>query len=322
MHLKPYISLVTKVLLLLVLTFYFYPSDGQTTPQFPVSYRVFNPVIFNPAIAGSKDFFSIDLLAGKYGESNSQLLSGNARLTKKAPEYFSSYNSPEFTNIGIGGYLFNEKTDSIRTLGISGTGSYHIQLDDNALSFLSFGVTAKVLYNDYQGNPDLSKPAKSTTYPNFDVGIYYYNTNLFAGLSATNLLGNPETPDSTGFTTLAVSRQLFLQVGYKFVISKSLNIIIEPSLIVNSDDSFSGEVTDMIKPSLRLYAGKFSLGTFFNDFDNTSFFFQFKYPKFYVGTYFEMVNGSPFYKSPIRAELTLGLNISAIKSGFSRENHW
>jgi hypothetical protein len=35
-----------------------------------------------------------------------------------------------------------------------------------------------------------------------------------------------------------------------------------------------------------------------------------------------MHNGSPFYKMPLRAEVVLGLNISAIKSGISRQNHW
>ncbi|HUX57770.1 MAG TPA: PorP/SprF family type IX secretion system membrane protein [Bacteroidales bacterium] len=322
MHPKPYISGVTKVLLLFVLTFCFKPVDGQTMPQYPISYRVFNPFVFNPAIAGSKDFFSVDLLAGKYGKSNSQLLSGNARLSKSTPDYFSSSDVPEFTNIGVGGYLFNELIDSTRNIGFSGAGSYHIQLDEDALSFLSVGVAVKAVYNDYPGNTDLGKPAKTTFYPNVDFGIYYYNANLFAGLSATNLLGNPETPDSTGFSTFAVSRQFFLQIGYKFVISKALNIILEPSLIVNTDDSFSGEITDMIKPALKLYGDRFCVGTYFNDFDNTSFFFQYKYPKFYIGTYFEMVNGSPFYKSPIKAEIALGINISAIKSGPSRLNHW
>lgn len=324
MDLKPYTPLFRKVVItfIFILTLSVLYSFGQTTPQYPTSYRVFNPFIFNPAIAGSKDFFSVDFLAGKYGNLNSQLLSGNTRISKSTPGYVSSSDIPEFTNIGVGAYVFNEMIDSTRNLGFAGTGSYHIPLGQDALSFLSFGVTAKGVYNDYPGNTDLNKPAKSTFYPNFDLGVYYYNANLYAGISATNLLGNPETPDSTGFSTLAVSRQLFFQIGYKFVISKTLNIIIEPSLILNTDDSFSGEIMDMLKPGLKLYGDKFCVGTFFNDFDNTSFFFQYKYPKFYIGTYFEMVNGSPFYKSPIKAEVAVGINISAIKSGPSRLNHW
>ena len=89
---------------LIILAIAFLPelSTGQPTPQYPVSYRIFSPFIFNPAIAGSKDFFSIDLLAGKYDKSNSQILSGSTRLSKTLPGYFSSPDSPVFTNIGVG----------------------------------------------------------------------------------------------------------------------------------------------------------------------------------------------------------------------------
>jgi type IX secretion system PorP/SprF family membrane protein len=322
MYLKSYISVVKKVLFILIFTFSFNLSNGQQTPLYPISYRIFSPFIFNPAIAGSKDFFDIDLLASNYGKSNSEVLSGNGRLSKSHPGYFSSPDAPEFTNIGLGGLLFNELNGLSHNIGISGTGSYHLQLDKGALSFLSFGASAKAVFNHYSGNPDLSKPAKNTIFPNFDVGVYYYNTYLFAGLSATNLLGNPEDPDSLGFYTIPVSRQLFFQVGYKVVLSKSLNILLEPSLIVNSDASFSRKITDMIQPALKIYAGNFCLGTYFNDYSKISFFFQYKYPRFYIGTYFELPNNSPFYKKPLLAEFALGVNISAIKSGISRLNHW
>lgn len=295
---------------------------GQQTPQYPVSYRIFSPFIFNPAIAGSKDYFSVDLLTGKYDKSNSQIISGTTRLSKSHPAYFSSPDSPEFTNIGVGGLIFNDLNGLSRNMGISGTASYHFQLDKDELSFLSFGVTAKAVYNHYSGNPDLSDSALTTFFPNLDAGVFYYNKNLFAGLSVTNILGNPEGPDSLRIFTMPVSRQFFFQIGYKVVLSRSLNILLEPSLIVNVSDSLSGKITDMLKPALKIYAGNICIGTYFNDFNKTSFFFQYKYPKFYIGTYFELPNNSPFYKNPIRAEFALGLNISAIKSGSSRINHW
>lgn len=296
--------------------------SGQTTPLNPVSYRIFSPFIFNPAIAGSKDFFSADLIAGKYGSTNSQILSGSARLGKTLPGYYSSPGLTQFTNIGLGGSLFNETDGTTRNIGISGTGSYHLQLDKNALSFLSFGATVKAVYNNYSGNPDLSDTARTIFYPNFDAGVYYYSENLFAGVSVTNILGSPESEDTLRIYNIPVSQQLFFQLGYKFVISRSLNILIEPSLIINSDFSFSGEIIDMVEPMLKVYAGNFCAGTYFNDFDKYSFFFQYKYPKFYVGTYFELTKGAPFYKSPILAEVAVGINISAIKHGSTRFNHW
>jgi type IX secretion system PorP/SprF family membrane protein len=295
---------------------------GQQVPDHPVSYRIYNPFIFNPAIAGSKDFTSADLILSNFGNSNSQIASGNLRISKSKKEYISSLSTPEFTKIGVGGYFFNELNDSSRNIGFGASGSYHLQLDKNALSFLSFGLSVKAVSNDYKGNTDLNKPAEKTFFPNIDAGVYYYTAGFYAGISATNILGNPDKPDSLGYYTIPCTRQFFLHGGYKFVISKSLNILLEPFLIVNSDDSFSGKISDMLKPGLKVYAGNFCAGTFFNDFDKISFLLQYKYSKLYIGTYFEITYNEPFYKQPILAEVAIGVNLSAIKSGFPRRNHW
>jgi type IX secretion system PorP/SprF family membrane protein len=319
---KSDMSFTKSVLFIMILSFSFNSLEGQQTPDYPISYRIFNPQIFNPAIVGSKDYFAVDLIAGKYGETNSQLLSGNLRLAKPQVNYFSSSAAPEFTNIGVGGFLFDDYSGLSRNIGIGASASYHLQIDKNALSFLSFGVTAKAIYNKYSGDPDLGESSQSTFYPNFDAGIYYYSPNFYAGLSATNLLGKPKDSDTLDTYSIAASRQIFFIIGYKLVLVKSLDLVLEPSVIVNTDDSFSGKVTDMIQPALKLYAGNFCIGTYFNDFKKTSVFFEYKYKAFYVGTYFELQNGSPFYKTPLRAELMLGINISAIKTGISRQNHW
>lgn len=295
---------------------------GQQTPDFPLSYRIFTPFIFNPAISGSKDFSTVDLLIGTCGKSNSQMASGNMRISKTNKEYFSSLSAPEFTNLGVGAYLFNDLNGLSHNTGIGGTVSYHLNLDKNALSFLSFGVSAKAVFNNYAGDPDISKPAEGTFFPNFDAGLYYYSPELYAGISVINLLGNPKKPDSLGLYTIPVSRQLFFNIGYKLILSRSLNLLMEPSLIINSDLTFSGKISEMIKPGLKLYAGNFCAGTYFNNFNNISFFWQYKYSKIYVGTYFEIPYNSAFYKQPMRVEFSLGLNISAVKSGFSRLNHW
>jgi type IX secretion system PorP/SprF family membrane protein len=315
----------SKYLLILIFLIFFAPgflSFGQQVPDYPVSYRIFNPFIFNPAIAGSKDFTSVDLLISSCGNSNSEIVNSNFRISKSRKEYFSSLSTPEFTKFGVGGYLFNDLNDSSRNVGFGGTGSYHIQLDKSALSFLSFGITVKAVSNDYNGNTDLSKPPEKTFFPNLDAGIYYYTAGFYAGISVTNLLGNPNDPDNLGYYTIPCTRQFYLNGGYKFVLSKSLNILLEPFLIVNSDDSFSGKISDMFKPGLKLYAGNFCTGTYFNDFDKISFMLQYKYSKLYIGTYFEMAYKEAFYNQPIRAEIAIGVNLSAVKSGFPRRNHW
>jgi type IX secretion system PorP/SprF family membrane protein len=299
-------------------------AAGQQTPYYPISYRVFSPFIFNPAIAGSKDFASLDLMISNYGKSNSQIASGNLRLAKPDSRHISTLSSPEFTNLGLGGYFFNDQNGLSRNIGIGVSASYHLQLDKKALSFLSFGLSAKAVYNHFSGDPDLSKPAENTFFPNIDAGLYYYNTRLFAGISATNLLGNPHKPDTLGFNSIPVSRQFFSLIGYKLVLSRSMNIVLEPSLIININtaDTVSEEISDIFKPGLKFYADNFCVGTYFNNFKKISFFLQYQYAKFSLGTYFELPYNTPFYKQPILTEFVLGINLSAIKSGISRRNHW
>ncbi len=315
-HATKYLILMLCILLSGVL------AKGQQTPLYPVSYRIFNPFIINPAVAGSKDFTTVDLNAGKHGDLNSQIVSFNGRLSKPGVGYFSSEGIPEFTNIGVGGIVFNEMNNISRIVGIVATGAYHLKLDRNALSYISVGGSLKALFNNYQGNEDLNRPSKSTFFPNMDVGIYYYSPFIYAGISATNIFGKPAEPDTLGYSTIPVSRQYYLNAGTKIVIQSFYNMVIEPSLFIVADDSLSLEPLDMIKPALRLYFGKFCLGTYLNNLDNVSFLFQFKYPKFHIGAYFEMQRRSPFYRTPPMAEIAFGMNLAAIKSGVSRLNHW
>ena len=317
---------LTSLLLVLTIISQLSSVYGQQTPLSPVSYRIFNPIIFNPAITGSKDFLSVDIIAAWAGESTSQLLGANARLLKKGPEYYSAPKFKEYSKFGVGGYLFNESYDGYSNSGIAGSASFQIPLNVKSLSFISFGAAVKGVYSRSDSvtgsDPALGRPPVNIFYPNVDAGIYYYGPNLFAGVSATNILGNPEEPDSTGLYSIKSSRQYFFQAGYKFVISKSWNMVIEPSIMVNGDDSLLDAGTEILKPMLKLYLFDFCLGTYFNDYKNISFFFQYRYPSFYVGTYVEIPKGTPYYKSHLNVELTFGIVFRQSGTLISKKNHW
>ena len=299
---------------------------GQEVPAFPVSYRIFSPFIFNPAITGSKDFTSVDIILGRQGTSNSQLICANSRLIKKGPAYFMSPYNIKFSNFGLGGYLFDERISSSRSIGFGAMGSYQVPLDQKLLSFFSIGAAVKGVYNimDSTGSSDPlpGNPEKKIFYPNFDLGIYFYGPRVFAGLSATNLLGNPENPDSLGVYRLPDARRFNVIAGYKFVLSNSLDIILEPSLLMNFSESLDQKPSDYLRPMLKLYMQGFCVGTYFNNFDNIPFFFQFKYPKFFVGAYCEMPRNTPYYKKDINIEITFGINFSVIKNRDSEHYQW
>jgi type IX secretion system PorP/SprF family membrane protein len=326
MGLKIKISSFKSVLFFGIIILCIHPATGQQTPEYPVSYRIFTPFVLNPAIAGSKDFSSVDFISAWRGKSGSQILSANSRLITKSQGYVMSPNMKKFSSFGIGGYLFNENTSPYRNLGISAAVSYQIPLDRQSLSYLSYGVAVKGVYNIMDSIPSSEPgsviPGKKIFYPNLDFGIYYYGPSLFAGVSATNLLGNPEDPDSLGVYRLPVSRRYLFIAGYKIILSGTYDIVLEPSFMLNWDGAPYQKFTNLVKPMLKLYMQGFCLGTYFNNYDNISFFLQYKYPVFYLGTFFEIPRNSPFFKKNLNVEFTVGLNFSPIKSRSSKYYHW
>jgi type IX secretion system PorP/SprF family membrane protein len=293
-------------------------------PFNPVSFRIYSPVLFNPAIAGSKDYLSVDLQAGFQGKSYSQALSGNTRIVKKIGGYRELGNTYSFTNFGISFSGFNEfrEADSTHNAGLTAGMSYHIPLGKKALSFLSFGASVKGMYHFYEGNQDLNIPHKEFYSPNVDLGVYLYTPDLYAGLSATNILAQPKDTSSIGTYSVPISRQYNFMAGYKILISRSLNIILEPSLIIHTDDSLSFDINENVEPLIKLYISNFCIGTYFNDYSKVSFFFQYKYPRFYVGTFFALHKDSPYYKTPLTAEIAFGFNFSRNKSGYTNNGRW
>ncbi len=315
-------NIMKKVFPLLTLLLLVIPSYGQPMPFYPVSYRVFNPLILNPGITGSKDFFAADLIAGFQGDTYSQMLSSNTRLTRKVPGYLLSGRSSEFTNFGVAITLFNTLDKYTMSSGAAGSFAYHISVSKRSLTFLSAGVTVKGIYHRFKGMPDLSMPSETYIFPNADAGIYLYNPSFYAGISATNILGSPESKDSESNYSVPVSRQYYFMAGGKLVLSRSLKIVVEPSVIIDTDDSLSFDIKENIEPMLKVYAGNFCLGTYFNDYSKISFFFQYRFPRLYVGTFFALPKDSPYYKETPTTEIAVGINFSRIKSGFIKNSHW
>ncbi len=296
---------------------------GQQTPLTTDSYWLFVPYIYNPAIVGSKDFMSIGFNASFRGESNTQLLSGNKRLSRTHPGYFSSPDITEFTNFGIGGSIFNDVDGLSRNYGLSASASYQIPLSSLELSFLSFGLSAKGTHNTIStDSTGIENAVRKTYYPNLDFGIYYYGTDFFTGISAVNILGSPWKPDTVGIYKVPVSREYFFTAGFKLLISKSMHIVLEPSVLVSATDSTFNDIADNINPIIKLYLDNFCLGTSYRGSGKFSFFAEYRYPRFFVGGYYGFKSKTPYFKEKPVVEFTLGVNIQSDKLRHVRPSHW
>lgn len=293
-------------------------------PFNPISYRLFSPFVLNPAIAGSKDFFSTDFIAGFTGKSYSQIVSGNARIAKKGPKYTESAALKSFTRFGVGGSVFNDfnSFDSTYTTGFNVALSYHIPLNNKGLTYLSIGASGKGIYHYFAGDYDFNIPSKEFYFPNVDFGVYLYGPDLMAGISATNILGAPSDTSTINNYQVPVSRQYNFIAGYKFLVYRPLNIVIEPSVMISTDDSLSFKPKENIEPVLKIYVGNFCIGTYFNDYSKVSFFFQYRYPRFYLGTFFALPKDAPYFQKSPTTEIAFGINFSRNRSGYNRSSHW
>jgi len=319
MDLKSNGQYTERILLILMFVFSSCIVKGQTFLN-PVSYWVFTPYIYNPAMIGSKDFLSVNFNAGFVGSANTQLISGNTRIKKTNSGYFSSPGVAEFTNTGIGASVFNELDGLARNIGLSGSVSYQIPLNKRKLSFLSFGVSLKEEYNTIKS--DTGNFSAKTFYPNLDLGVFYYGTNFFAGISEINVLGSPWKPDSLGFYRVPVSREYFFTAGYKILLSRSLNIVLEPSILFLTTDSTFNKIRNNINPIIKLYLEDFCIGSSFNSDGKISFFGQFRYPRFYVGAFYEFARNTALYKNKPTVEFNMGINIQPDKKRITNHGHW
>jgi hypothetical protein len=136
------------------------------------------------------------------------------------------------------------------------------------------------------------------------------------------VLGNPKKPDSLGNYKIPVKRQYFFSAGYKILLESSLNIVLEPSVLIFANDSALTKLSDNINPIVKLYMEDFCLGASFRKSGEISFFSQFRYPMFYVGAFYELANKTPFYKKEPVIEFTIGINIQPDKSRLSNHSHW
>jgi hypothetical protein len=121
---------------------------------------------------------------------------------------------------------------------------------------------------------------------------------------------------------IPVSRQYFATAGVKILLSKSLNIVLEPSVLISAYDSTLTEFSDNINPIIKLYVENFCLGTYFLSEGNIAFFFQYRFPKWYIGSFFEIPKKSPYFKRTTVIEATMGINLQLDKSRLSKSSHW
>ena len=173
-----------KRIILVFILFCNFAAFAQQDPLF--TQYMFNKLLINPAYAGSKEVFTIDML------NRTQWVNIDG-----APETFtiSAHTAMRNKNVGLGLYLFRDALGGFNNQGLMGTYAYRIYFGRSSLAFgLQFGLK----YFDFNWNkintkdPDyLYDPQEvRRVTPDANLGIYYQSNRMYVGISSKQLLQN------------------------------------------------------------------------------------------------------------------------------------
>jgi len=287
--------------------------QGQSVASTLLSTPIYHPMVLNPAYVGSKDFTNISLTTRASKSPDSQILNVHKRLARSDGKY---------SKLGFGVYAFQEQFDQNWNTGLAVSRAYHHPLDKQNLHSISAGATLKGVFAiPKKSDESVSDTLSSKFRPNMDIGVYYYGPQAFAGLSSTTLFGTNINGDSS-LNYSAFERQYHTFVGYKFLVSKKLGIVIEPSLLLSLNDETISDPFRELVPYLKVYLKNFYLGTYMKDLDIFALFFQYQFPKFYTGVFLEFPRVGYLNDDNIIFELSVGINLGESDPFFKHYRHW
>jgi len=224
------------------------PTGLLNAQQVPLySQYMLNGFLLNPAVAGSEGYTAINLTAREQWLNfqdgpATYALSFQTRLLKKS--YISRASSVRMrsrsnsrgSNVGLGGYIFNDRNGAVERTGLKGTYAYHIKLRQSQLSFGLSLVAYQFRLNEDKiiledPNDNLWAGAdKAVFIPDADAGVYYMGRNYWAGISVDQMFESVLKIGYTGYDQYKMERNYYLMGGYDIEINRDW--IIAPSTLV------------------------------------------------------------------------------------------
>ncbi|MGC9471126.1 MAG: PorP/SprF family type IX secretion system membrane protein [Bacteroidales bacterium] len=306
---------------------------AQEIPIYFQSQYLFAPYLINPAIAGSKDFYAFTLSSRQNVEKianapRTQALTFQARI----PNYRRLRGKivkqgSEFTNVGLGAYIYHDTNGPLRKTGLQATYAYHVPLSRTSISHLSFGLSANImLYSLFYGDlntlrdPLIDEGTQSTFIPDANFGIYYYGRSLYAGISSNQLFENSIKWESDLYVNTPIKRQYFLLAGYKFYIKYSY--ILEPSIMVRSENPSLHDLFEKLDFNLKFHFRTAALGVSYRMNNGLVCMGQYQFQNWVFGLAYEYPFSSIWNYNGGMAEVMVGLNLGKGKNRFGDSRYW
>ena len=207
-------------------------TKAQQLPMY--SQYLTNDFILNPAIAGTKPYFPIQINSRSQWSSLGTIASKTNTL---------SYHMPlAYDAVGIGAIVMQDETGPYSQIGVTLSFAYHIQLDEDDVTRLSLGLSGLMTQHTLNQddlifhNPDPEfQGSYSKMVPDASFGAYLYSKNFSLSASAHQLFESTfkeSVQDIFGDNSQV--RHYFAHASYRIDIHSDLAI--EPSLLVKSTE--------------------------------------------------------------------------------------
>jgi type IX secretion system PorP/SprF family membrane protein len=198
-----------------------------------VSQYMFNPLLLNPAYAGSKDYMMSTLLYRKQW----------VNLDGAPTTQVGSIHGPVgLTNFGWGALISHDKIGVTNRTDAYANAAYHLKVGEKMR--LGLGIRAGGGYYSYKNSDlvywDTNDPlyaANSATkfLPNVGAGLYLYSNKFYAGLSVPTIISYDPTKDlnvnyASGEVIPHQVRHYFATVGYAYEFNP--DVVMKPSVLI------------------------------------------------------------------------------------------
>ncbi|MEM7161617.1 MAG: type IX secretion system membrane protein PorP/SprF [Bacteroidota bacterium] len=202
-----------------------FAAKAQQEPIF--SNYIWNPMAFNPAIAGSKSFTTMNLTireqwVGFEGRPRTQAFNVHTPIKKK--------------RIGVGASIINDNIGPINSTTLQGNFAYKFKVQRGVTLALGLKAEASLWQGKFAGleladDPALANNIRSAFLPNFGFGGLLKSKDYFVGIAAPRLFTNEFNDGDANWNQGEQVRHFYLHGGYTFELKR--NYYFKPNIMVN-----------------------------------------------------------------------------------------
>jgi type IX secretion system PorP/SprF family membrane protein len=296
-----------SIIFTVVLSFIFGAAFAQQVPMY--SQYIMNGFLINPSLAGRDGYTTVNLTVreqwlGLTGAPATYAASFQTRLLKDS--YISKSTSvrkkmikpTKGGNVGLGGYVFNDRNGIMSRTGILGSYAYHIQMRNigGMPSYLSFGLAGTIYQYaiDLNGNlllndiddEFLNNYDRVVIIPDFNFGASYTTSKYYVGFAMSSLLRGSLLFGNKGDNKRSELGHYFLTGGLKLSLPGNPNWEFEPSTLIKSSDmlfkSYQMDLTTRV-----YYKNDYWAGLSWRTNDAIILMLGLKYDRFYFAYAFD-----------------------------------